>query len=606
MVIREYRMNPSRQSNPSGTNRGNGLSNSNTDSNFALVANTGVAIGGISRGVLPSMDVEQFQMFLRDVALRGDIAFPDIPQHQHESFFAMAATCSQACRVVVDPNGTLHLRSGPANPYLREQIARELHRLHMEGVKTSRDDPPILEWGFIDRTVHREVVTLLQLLAFDMGIFIGQPLFDGTYLYRIEVALHYFPRWEEERRKLIDPALQGDADPFPIPLTTLRNPRVMDVYRREIRPFLYERNCKVTRCLVNILRDSGGKIPGDARTLGSSFSLRHEVNVNGQVFFRRWTRHLVQVFLKYAEELKRQDRRGVEAIMKSYGNDIDPVDAEVMTPHFGFFNYCLEERYFRKDMAELEDLSRRAGYFVRVSIEDNFAVVAATARQNPELSDEYKTVFSGYAGAGENKVARVAYSRDTQQQQQQQQYHHHREPQKLQIQEGIHAQHRYINEGILQAGPGRSYSRSDSSGSDSGSSGSSDNASDSSDNSQRGRRMGSGIKELDENDIRVIRVIQAEEGRTTLPTLNVSGFAVEPRRESPRVYSLAASTLYDTIVGRLQRTLPPGWNVRCGPGGGRYFLDHIRGRAYPRDSSAVSMEWAANQRELYNVADSMQ
>ncbi|KAH9589305.1 hypothetical protein LSM04_006192 [Trypanosoma melophagium] len=587
-------MNRPGQSNDDSTRIDNGHNNSRyNDSSVSPLFSKDMEINEIPLSASPHINKETFQKFLRELALRGDIVLPTIPPHQRESLLQLAATTSPACRVLVDPSGTLHLRSDGANPYLQEELAAELHRLHTEGVKAARDNPLVLEWGFIDRNIHREVVTLLQLLGFDMGVFVGKPLFDGTYLYRVEVALHYLPRWEEERRKLIDSALQGDADPFPIPLATLRNPRVMGVYRREVRPFLYEWNCKTTRCLVNISRDSEGKLPADVRALGSVFSLRHEVNANGQVFFRRWTRHLIQVFIKYAEELRRQDRKGVEATLARYNYDLDPVDAEVMTPHFGFFNYCLEERYYRKDIMELEDLARRVGYFVFAIIENGFALVAATARQNPVLSDNYKLVFPKLSGPLENRVPAVASNKDTHHHN-----YHHMQQQELQMNEEAHAGNRYNNNnnGIAGDRPiGNSSSSSSSSSSNSNTTSSDDNEI---------RRRGRDI-EKDRNNILSAGAIQAGEGRIPLPALDVSGYTAELKRESPRTFSLAASALYDTIMGKLQRTLPPGWNVRCGPGE-VFLLDHIRGRAHRRDSPVVSMEWAVSQRELYNVADSMQ
>ncbi|EKF31228.1 hypothetical protein MOQ_004940, partial [Trypanosoma cruzi marinkellei] len=342
---------------------------------------------------LPAGFLEAFPTMVRDVSLRGDIRLPPITPQQQGALFALAAKYGSACGLVMDGEGRFHLRNGSSNPHLQEKLAEELRYLHDEGEKAPEDDPLVLHWAFTDRNVHREVVTMLQLLAYDMGIFLGEQLFDGAYLYRVEVALRYLPHWEAERRKLIDPSLQGEADPFPIPPLAVQDAGIMDAYRNFIRPFLYERDCATTRCEVNLYREPTGQIPKEARSLGSLFSLRHEVDSSGKVFFRRWTRHLLQIFSKYAEELRRQDSKGVKKTLSKYGGDLDPFDTENITPHFGHLNCCLEARYYKKDMAELEEFACRSGYFVHVSIEGDIAMVLATVRMRPALAQRYSLVF---------------------------------------------------------------------------------------------------------------------------------------------------------------------------------------------------------------------
>ncbi|RNF14328.1 uncharacterized protein Tco025E_05896 [Trypanosoma conorhini] len=547
---------------------------------------------------LPASFLEIFPAMVRDVSLRGDICLPSIPPSQRDALFALAANYGSACSIAVDGEGKFHLRNGAFNSHLQEKLAEELHYLHDKGEQAPADAPVVLHWAFTDRNLHREVVTLLQVLAYDTGVFLGERLFDGSYIYRLEVALLYLPHWETELRKLIDPCLQGEADPFPIPAAALQDAWVMNAYRRFVRPFLYDWNRTTTRCEVGISREASGQVPKEARLLGSSFSLRHEVSASGNVFFRRWTRHLVQVFSKYAEALRRQDRKGVQRTLARYGGDLDPVDTEDMTPHFGLFHCCLEARYYEKDLAELEDFARRCGYFVYVSMEGDLAMVLATARLRPALAEKYNLCFPN--DGEKQRLLRQA------------------EP--------------HVNVGPLdgsirhaplprQTRAGNRYSggndkkvsqmeliRSGDSDSSSGSSSSSSRSSGSGSNrdKRRAQRRKLEIKETSwSKGGRCIGLGGEPESYASKAPLAASASSPAHSNGEYSYRSLATSNLYDTIVGKLQRNLPPGWSVRRDSAGGRYILDHLRGRAYPRDSPMLSMEFAAAQRELYDVLDSL-
>ncbi|RNF11268.1 hypothetical protein TraAM80_01057 [Trypanosoma rangeli] len=552
---------------------------------------------------LPESFLEIFPAMVRDVSLRGDICLPSVPPSQKDALFALAATHGSACSIVVDGEGMFHLRNGTFNPHLQGKLAEELHYLQGEGEQTPADAPVVLRWAFMDRCIHREVVTLLQILAYDMGIFCGERLFDGSYIYRVEVALRYLPHWEAERRKLIDPSLEGDSDPFPIPAAALQNTRVMDVYRSFIRPFLYDWNCKTTRCEVDIPREASGQVPKEVRLLGSSFSLRHEVSASGIVFFRRWTRHLVQVFSKYAGELRRQDSKGVQKTLARYGGDLDPVDTENMTPHFGLFICCLEARYYKTDLAELEEFARRSGYFVYVSMEGDLAMVLATARLRPALAEKYKPIFL-HEGEEARRLSQAP-------------------PQGNAEHLGSAIHHTLLPQHTRTTG--RYYDGNDKKVSHmdlirSGEGGSSSSSSSSS-NSSNSSSTGSGS----DHDRRFTRKLKLDVQETRWSKGgSCAALGGEPERSAPKAAQLAAltsltgnmkddywyssltaSNLYGTIVGEKQCNLPPGWSVRRDFSGKPCILDHLRRRAYHRDSPMVSMEFAAGPRELFNVADSL-
>ncbi|KEG13296.1 hypothetical protein DQ04_01091030 [Trypanosoma grayi] len=573
------------------SNDGAPLQSRSDDLEISLAYSAGEA----TAGALPEKFLKCFPQMVRDVSLFGDIPLLSITSCQREALTALVSSYGPSCiAVVADSEGRFHLRSGPENPYLPAMLAKELRYLHDEGSKAPEDNPLVLKWAFTNRSVHREVVTLLQLLAQDMGVFCGEKLFDGVYLYRIEVALHYLPQWEAERRKILNLSVEVGADPFPIPVQTLQNPRLMDMYRRCVRPFLYEWNYTTTRCDLNIRREPNGQVPREVRALGASFSLRHEVNSSGYAFFRRWTRHLVQVFSKYAAELKRQDSKGVERTLASYGGDLDLVDVETTTPHFGFFTYCLEGHYFRKDLGELEELARRTGYYMYVSMEKDLAMVTATARARPALGEGFVLL---YPKAGSNLQKTTKYEPPS--------YEVAGMPRGMPQQTSTYHQLQQcspsgVHKGVPQAVPGRCadvvppmhFGENSSGENSSGTSSSSDSSSDSDSSS---------VSE----DSRWKAPTNTTEVRASLPPILSVMRESENKSNSSRRLSLAASSLYDTIVGRLQRNLPPGWNVRLGPDGRRYILDHLRGRAYDRDSPVISMEYAAAQRELYRVSDSL-
>ncbi|KAF5225792.1 hypothetical protein ECC02_001108 [Trypanosoma cruzi] len=559
---------------------------------------------------LPADFLEAFPTMVRDVSLRGDIRLPPITPQQQGALFALAAKYGSACSLVMDGEGKFHLRNGSSSPHLQEKLAEELRYLHDEGEKSPEEDPLVLHWAFTDRNVHREVVTMLQLLAYDMGIFLGEQLFDGVYIYRVEVALRYLPQWEAERRKLIDSSLQGEADPFPIPVLAMKDEGIMDTYRKFIRPFLYEWDFATTRCEVNLNREPTGQIPKEARSLGSLFSLRHEVDSSGKIFFRRWTRHLLHVFSKYAEELRRQDSKGIKKTLSKYGGDLDPVDTENITPHFGHFNCCLEARYYKKDLAELEEFARRSGYFVHVSIEGDLAIVLATARMRPTLAQRYTLVFP----------------KETE---------HPRRPREFEAQlhgrvgllDAVIRQRLLLgkeeNDSLYHKRNDKKVSRVDLINASANTSSNSGSSSSSSKSSSRSSSSSIKRRSTDNDKKRVRgRIVGIEESRwgkegtdtaledenkTSTPTkaLPALNLLVGNEMGAYRRFSLAESNLYDTIVGKMQRNLPPGWSVRRDPAGKRYILDHLRGRAHHGDSSVVSMEFAAGQREIYNVVHLM-
>ncbi|EKF27935.1 hypothetical protein MOQ_008331, partial [Trypanosoma cruzi marinkellei] len=251
-------------------------------------------------------------------------------------------------------------------------------------------------------------------------------------------------------------------------------------------------------------------------------------------------------------------------------------------------------------MAELEEFACRSGYFVHVSIEGDIAMVLATVRMRPALAQRYSLVFP----------------KETEHQRQPREFDPllHGRVGRLDavIRQHLHSEQKK-NDGLYNKRNNKKVSRMDlinacaNNSSNSGSSNSSSSSGSSKSSRSSSSSSSCNIKRRSTGNLKKRvrgRIIGIEESRwgkedadtplgdenkpstrtKALPTLNLP---VGNEMGANRHFSLAESNLYDTIVGKMQRKLPPGWSVRRDPAGKRYILDHLRGRAHHGDSSVV-------------------
>ncbi|CCW69137.1 unnamed protein product [Phytomonas sp. Hart1] len=297
---------------------------------------------------------------------------------------------------------------------------------------SSVPQPYILRWWFVDRYVHRDVLEILRLLACEIGVFRGEPTLsfeqlqrydpdaarklENPMIFRVEVALEYQPRWEVELATLLKEEPGSTRDPYPISYVR-RDNFAMRQYQRHLRPFFYDWRPVITRCLVDLFqgRDFRANMtPSNVTTMGTAFFLRHEIDTKGQVFYRRWVRHSLDLFGYFGTSLRRQDARNVrETLIRLYREHYNHTggvnhangwanheamlellkQAKNSTPHFGALNLCIEFHFFKKDLSELQKFSARYGYFLYIRRDEGMVYVAATARDLPVLPPQRFELF---------------------------------------------------------------------------------------------------------------------------------------------------------------------------------------------------------------------
>lgn len=396
------------------------------------------------------------ESWLRDVALRGEIVLGSIQTKEDRQALLKVAkehgyrpgdtTRGTSCYFVyIRSNNAVHMRSGSANPYLRSEILRDLHRMQVEQERYEnykagrhsnkskmRSTPFVARWCFSDSIVSRDVMDAIRVMGYEVGVFPGVPSasfiqlqktegaqlssVDSPYLYHVEVSTVRVASWDAPLAEVLRSSPGTPEDPYPLPKFAQRDAFIACQYREYLRPFIFNFTPEATRCMIAMKGNfAKGKLPQVVSSLGTACCLRHDVTHDGGVFYRRWTRRLVAIYIEYVDDIIACDMALLQKHLKKVracGSGESPQQAlyraKEETPYVGAFRLCLEQQYFRRDIGEFQTLALGANSYVYVREHAGYCYIYAMGRDVPRpVAEGYCLYFlpnGHYLGPPEYKT----------------------------------------------------------------------------------------------------------------------------------------------------------------------------------------------------------